>query len=48
MTRCDESHGLSHCCNVVRSTLALLFTPALAADAPREPYGINLEGFAYP
>jgi pimeloyl-ACP methyl ester carboxylesterase len=24
------------------------FTPALAADAPREPYGIDLEGFAYP
>src|SRR5579883_1366022 len=22
--------------------------PALAADAPREPYGIDLEGFAYP
>src|SRR5246127_2685996 len=28
--------------------IAFLFTPALAADAPREPYGINLEGFAYP
>src|SRR5437879_3079148 len=28
--------------------LALSLTPALAADAPREPYGINLEGFAYP
>jgi pimeloyl-ACP methyl ester carboxylesterase len=24
------------------------FTPAMAADAPREPYGINLEGFPYP
>ena len=30
------------------ATLALLLTPALAADAPREPYGINLEGFSYP
>jgi proline iminopeptidase len=29
-------------------TLALLVTPAIGADAPREPYGINLEGFAYP
>src|SRR5437016_2693735 len=29
--------------------LALPFTPAVAADpAPREPYGIDLEGFAYP
>jgi pimeloyl-ACP methyl ester carboxylesterase len=29
--------------------LALLsLTPAIAADAPREPYGIDLEGFAYP
>jgi pimeloyl-ACP methyl ester carboxylesterase len=26
----------------------LAFTPTLAADAPREPYGIDLEGFAYP
>jgi proline iminopeptidase len=24
------------------------FTPAIAADAPREPYGIDLEGFPYP
>jgi pimeloyl-ACP methyl ester carboxylesterase len=28
--------------------LTLPFTPARAADAPREPYGIDLEGFAYP
>jgi pimeloyl-ACP methyl ester carboxylesterase len=29
--------------------LALLSSPLLAAEtAPREPYGINLEGFAYP
>jgi pimeloyl-ACP methyl ester carboxylesterase len=28
--------------------LILSLTPAIAADAPREPYGINLEGFAYP
>jgi proline iminopeptidase len=28
--------------------LALSLTPTIAADAPREPYGINLEGFAYP
>jgi len=27
---------------------ALSLVPAFAADAPREPYGINLEGFAYP
>src|SRR6202048_4023019 len=26
----------------------LLTTPAFAENAPREPYGINLEGFAYP
>ena len=26
----------------------LVCTPALAADTPREPYGIDLEGFAYP
>ncbi len=26
----------------------LAFTPTLAADVPREPYGIDLEGFAYP
>ncbi len=30
------------------TALALTVTPALAADAPREPYGINLEGFVYP
>ena len=30
------------------ATLALLATPTFAADAPREPYGINLEGFPYP
>jgi pimeloyl-ACP methyl ester carboxylesterase len=28
--------------------LTLSFTPTYAADAPREPYGIDLEGFAYP
>ncbi|MBV9460582.1 MAG: alpha/beta hydrolase [Bradyrhizobium sp.] len=28
--------------------LALPFTPAIAADAPHEPYGIDLEGFPYP
>ena len=29
--------------------LALLFTPSFAAEPqPREPYGIDLEGFAYP
>ncbi len=28
--------------------LAFPFTSACAADAPREPYGIALEGFAYP
>jgi pimeloyl-ACP methyl ester carboxylesterase len=30
--------------------LALLtaFSPAIAGDAPREPYGIDLEGFPYP
>ena len=26
----------------------LACTPAIAADTPREPYGIDLEGFAYP
>ena len=30
------------------TALALLVAPAIAAEAPREPYGINLEGFAYP
>src|ERR1700736_5891367 len=30
------------------SALVSLVASALAADAPREPYGINLEGFAYP
>ena len=30
------------------TALTFLMAPALAADAPREPYGINLEGFAYP
>jgi pimeloyl-ACP methyl ester carboxylesterase len=33
---------------VAALSTALLLTPALAADAPREPYGINLEGFSYP
>ena len=34
------------CCAAL---LALAFTPSRAADpAPREPYGIDLEGFAYP
>jgi pimeloyl-ACP methyl ester carboxylesterase len=34
------------CCAAL---LALPFTPSHAADpAPREPYGIDLEGFAYP
>jgi proline iminopeptidase len=28
--------------------LASPITPTLAVDAPREPYGIDLEGFAYP
>ena len=28
--------------------LACSFASAFAADAPREPYGIDLEGFAYP
>src|SRR5579871_50664 len=32
----------------VSTALLYPFTSALAADAPREPYGINLEGFAYP
>ena len=28
--------------------LACSFASAFAADAPRKPYGIDLEGFAYP
>ena len=28
--------------------LILSFSPTHAADTPREPYGIDLEGFAYP
>ena len=31
------------------AVFASSFTPAIAAEpAPREPYGINLEGFPYP
>lgn len=33
---------------IVLYALLASFSPALAADAPREPYGIDLEGFAYP
>jgi pimeloyl-ACP methyl ester carboxylesterase len=34
---------------VAAALFALSFTPSFAADtAPREPYGIDLEGFAYP
>src|SRR6201998_1586147 len=32
----------------VSAALLSSLAPALAADAPREPYGIALEGFAYP
>jgi pimeloyl-ACP methyl ester carboxylesterase len=32
----------------VSAALLSSLPPALAADAPREPYGIALEGFAYP
>ena len=30
------------------AVMVFSLTPALAAGAPREPYGIDLEGFAYP
>ena len=30
---------------IVLYALLASFSPALAADAPREPYGIDLEGF---
>lgn len=30
------------------AALLISVAPALAADTPREPYGIDLEGFAYP
>jgi pimeloyl-ACP methyl ester carboxylesterase len=33
---------------LVSAFLTLPFTPAIAADTTREPYGIDLEGFAYP
>jgi proline iminopeptidase len=33
---------------LIGAFLALPFSTAIAADAPREPYGINLEGFPYP
>src|SRR5215475_1988138 len=32
----------------VCAALLASLIPALAADVPREPYGIDLEGFAYP
>ena len=33
---------------LIGAFLVLPFTPAIAADTPREPYGIDLEGFPYP
>jgi pimeloyl-ACP methyl ester carboxylesterase len=33
---------------LIGAFLALPFAPAIAADVPREPYGIDLEGFPYP
>ena len=33
---------------LIGAVLTLPFIPARAADTPREPYGIDLEGFAYP
>ena len=33
---------------LVSASLIFPFAQALAADTPREPYGIDLEGFAYP
>src|SRR5215813_11127561 len=34
--------------SVLLASILASHTPAIAADAPREPYGIDLEGFAYP
>lgn len=34
--------------SVLCTALFATFSPALAADGPREPYGIDLEGFPYP
>ena len=33
---------------LIGAVLTLPFIPARAADTPREPFGIDLEGFAYP
>ena len=33
---------------LIGALVVLPFAPAIAADAPREPYGIDLEGFPYP
>jgi pimeloyl-ACP methyl ester carboxylesterase len=38
----------SFCAAILAAALLSPVTPILAADAPREPYGIALEGFAYP
>ena len=50
----DEQAGESRSMRSTLSAIAVIaalhspFTPAHAADTPREPYGIALEGFPYP
>jgi pimeloyl-ACP methyl ester carboxylesterase len=46
----NEPHSMrsSLCAAVLAAALLSSFAPSLAADAPREPYGIALEGFPYP